>query len=489
MRSTHNALLPYPQLSTSVRSAAVFPTLHNKALVSVGQFCDDGFKVIFTAEQVRLTKDDLTIIGSRNKSDGLYYIKLTPDAVTNPVRSPSPNSAAFNVYTMQTKRDLVQYLHRAAFSPVISTWTAAIDAGHFSTWPGLTSQLVRKHLPASIATAKGHRRQDRQNVRSTKPKPSPPLSDPQHVMTKPIFPSREPGIRANLVYCEALELTGKISTDQTGRFPTTSNRGNKYLMVLYDHDSNAILAEPLKSRSASELVRATTSLHRYLSERGLKPTFQVLDNECPDSLKQFFRTHDVSFQLVPPYIHRTNAAEKAIGCFKDHFIAGLCSLDPSFPLHLWDRLIPQATLTLNLLRTSNINPRLSSEAQLNGSFDFNRTPLAPPGTKVLVYDTPDHRRTWAAHGIDGWYIGRAPEHYRCYRVYIPKTRAERTAKTVDFFPHDCPIPHTSSADAATAAACALADALTHPTPPPPLPPSAMSKCEQSRNYPKSSTTP
>jgi hypothetical protein len=307
MRSTHKALPPFPQLSASVRSAAVFPTLHNKALVSVGQFCDDGFKVIFTAEQVRLTKDDLTILGSRYKSDGLYYIKLTPDAVTSTDASvsnlpaPSLNSAASNVYTMQTKRDLVQYLHRAAFSPVISTWTAAIDAGHFSTWPGLTSQLVRKHLPASIATAKGHRRQDRQNVRSTKPKPAPPLSDIQHVMTTPIFPSREPGIRANLVYCEALELTGKISTDQTGRFPTTSSRGNKYLMVLYDHDSNAILSEPLKSRSASELVRATTSLHRYLSKRGLKPTFQVLDNECPDALKHFFRTHDVSFQLVPPY--------------------------------------------------------------------------------------------------------------------------------------------------------------------------------------------
>ena len=57
--------------------------------------------------------------------------------------------------------DLVQYLHRACFSPVVKTWTHAIDAGFFTTWPGLTSALVRKHLPKSLAMAKGHLRQDR----------------------------------------------------------------------------------------------------------------------------------------------------------------------------------------------------------------------------------------------------------------------------------------------------------------------------------------
>jgi hypothetical protein len=34
------------------------------------------------------------------------------------------------------------------------TWIKAIEAGHFTTWPGLTADLVRKHLPKSIATTK-----------------------------------------------------------------------------------------------------------------------------------------------------------------------------------------------------------------------------------------------------------------------------------------------------------------------------------------------
>ena len=41
-----------------------------------------------------------------------------------------------------TKLDLAQYLHAACFSPVKSTWARAIDNNHFSTWPGLTLQLI-----------------------------------------------------------------------------------------------------------------------------------------------------------------------------------------------------------------------------------------------------------------------------------------------------------------------------------------------------------
>ena len=152
-------------------------------------------------------------------------------------------------------------------------------------------------------------------------------------------------------------------------------------MVLYDHGSNAIIAEPIKLRSEHKLIRAYYDLHTHLSNRGLAPQVQMLDNECPVGLKQVMRNAGVTFQLVPLHLHHTNAAERAIDTYKYHLITGLSSCDPSFPLHLWDRLIPKATPTLNLLRQSRINPRLSDEAQLNGDFDFNCTPLATPQHK------------------------------------------------------------------------------------------------------------
>ena len=177
----------------------------------------------------------------------------------------------------------------------------------------------------------------------------------------------------------------------------------------------------------------------------------MLDNECPAGLKQVMQNDDVAFQLVPPHLHSTNVAERAIATYKDHIIAGLNICDPSFPLHLWDRLIPQTTLFLILLRQSWMNPCLSAEAQLNGAFDFNCTPLAPPSTKFLVFEDPGVRRTWPPHGVTGWYISRAPEHYRCYRVYIPKTRADRIINNVECFPYNFTVPIGSSADAAVSA--------------------------------------
>ena len=173
---------------------------------------------------------------------------------------------------------------------------------------------------------------------------------------------------------------------------------------------------------------------------------------------------DENFQLSPLHRHRTNHSDKAIGTFKEKLIASICSYDPSFPMHLWDRNIPQATLTLNLLCPSRINPCLSAKAQLNGHFNFNATPLSPPGTKVRIYETLDQRQSWAPHVVDGWYIGPAYKHYRCYQVYVPTMSSERIAKMLQFFPNKYPVPKLSSAHNTAQVSQELTKALLNPAP-------------------------
>ena len=114
-------------------------------------------------------------------------------------------------------------------------------------------------------------------------------------------------------------------------------------MVLYDYDSNAILTEPLKNNTTSELLRAQTRLTQYFLDRGLKPTALHIYNECPEALQSFSRANSIYFQLCPPSNHRTNQADKAIDTWKCHFLAGLSGVDPSFPLRIWCRLLPQST--------------------------------------------------------------------------------------------------------------------------------------------------
>jgi hypothetical protein len=133
-------------------------------------------------------------------------------------------------------------------------------------------------------------------------------------------------------------------------------------------------------------------------------------------------------------------------------------------MHLWDRLLPHAVITLNILGTSRINPKLSAATHIFGQYDFNRSPMAPPGTRIIAHYTPNRRRTWAPHGQDGWYIGPALEHFRCYTVYITKTRGERLVETVEFSPEKFTLPFPSALELATQAAVDLTHALLHPQP-------------------------
>ena len=99
---------------------------------------------------------------------------------------------------------------------------------------------------------------------------------------------------------------------------------------------------------------------------------------------------------------------------------------------MWGRLLYQSYITLNILHTTRINPTLSAYNMIWGAFYFNRTPIRPPGCKIIVHEKPGKRRAWAFNGVPGFYIGPFINGYRTYKFYTPKTRAEKSAETVYF---------------------------------------------------------
>jgi hypothetical protein len=135
-------------------------------------------------------------------------------------------------------------------------------------------------------------------------------------------------------------------------------------MVLIDVNSDAILVEPMKNRTSGEMIRAYQTLIDHLHTAGSIPKLHVLDKECSQDFRDTIRLNGMTFQLVPPHDYWRNLAEKAIQTFKDHFIAILCGTDKSFSLTLWDRLLPQAKHTLNLIRPSRMTPTISSYTYL-----------------------------------------------------------------------------------------------------------------------------
>jgi hypothetical protein len=132
---------------------------------------------------------------------------------------------------------------------------------------------------------------------------------------------------------------------------------------------------------------------------------------------------------------------------------------------LWDRILPQAELTLNLLlRTSRQHPQLSAAAHFHGMVDYNKTDFAPPECKIIAHEKTSKRRTWAPHGQLGYYLGQAMHHYRCQNIYISATASKRIVDTLESPPRNSPMPQLSSTNRLIMAANDIINTLKHPHP-------------------------
>ena len=120
----------------------------------------------------------------------------------------------------------------------------------------------------------------------------------------------------------------------------TSNAGNQYVMIAY-HSSNLILTQPFATRKDKHRTEAYNTIMMRLKAAGLDVDLQVLNNEASKDYKEVMvNKWKVNYQLVPPDMHRRNAAERARRTFKAHFISILAGVDDDFPSHLWDLLVP-----------------------------------------------------------------------------------------------------------------------------------------------------
>ena len=77
---------------------------------------------------------------------------------------------------------------------------------------------------------------------------------------------------------------------------------------------------------------------------------------------------------------------------------------------------------------------------MNSTHDFNKVPLAPQGTKVIIHNKSGTRMSWEYRGKQAWYVGPAHNHYCCFRCYVPETNQELVVDTLTFIPNKTPLP-------------------------------------------------
>ena len=111
-------------------------------------------------------------------------------------------------------------------------------------------------------------------------------------------------------------------------------------------------------------------------------------------------------------MHRQNSAEWAIQTCKNNVITGLSTTNPYFPIREWDCLHFQFLIALNLLHNARVNPAILSYDYLYCPFDFNKSSMAPPGTREVFHDKPGNCMSWGHHVTPGWYIGASLDQSR-----------------------------------------------------------------------------
>ncbi len=64
-------------------------------------------------------------------------------------------------------------------------------------------------------------------------------------------------------------------SDQTGMFPVVLSKGNKYVMVLHDINSNLPWAESMGNQTGGELILARNRALTRMRRQGINPKHQI----------------------------------------------------------------------------------------------------------------------------------------------------------------------------------------------------------------------
>ncbi|EJK62784.1 hypothetical protein THAOC_16590 [Thalassiosira oceanica] len=425
-RGRHRTAIEINSATGAAGSATVAPI--RDSLESTTKYADEGFVVVQHPHFDGITvhrKEDVVIdwsskpirTGWRDTETDLYrwelraplserqqtWLQGESPTVTQAIldtRLPEGTTVlAHNVYELPSIREAVRFMHAVCGFPAKSTWIKAIRNKHYVGWPLLTVTNVHKHFPETVETPRGHLNQSRAGVRSTRPK-AVPLAEPEEPDVKRAF-----NVKERDVYIKIIDPTDAIHSDQTGKFPVRSRAGNNYIMVMCHVDTAAVLAEPMKNRTAKEMIRA----YKVLLARG--------------------DPQDMPATTCPPGSHRANRAEVSIKAFKQHFLSILAGVAADFPKSYWDVVLPQVLLTLNLLRKSHAAPTVSAHAHFCGQHDYNAQPLLPIGQSAEVFIRKDERKSWGFHSRPAWYLYTSEDHYRTHMFLMKETKTQRLSDT------------------------------------------------------------
>jgi hypothetical protein len=291
-------------------------TLTNNGCTTVFLPGHEGVNV-FHANDVKISSIAPPALQGWRDNRGLWMVPVTNETTIS--QNIDVAETAMSVYDLPNTKEVVRFLHAALGTSTRAKLLTAAQHGNLVTFPGMTPENVSRHFPESDETQKGHTKQTKQGVRSTK------ILDKDAMLGL----QQKPGSNTQRhVYLMVFDATKKsVFSDQTGKFHITSARGSKYIMVAVELDGNYIDGKPIQSRKAMSLTKANQAIFQHWKATGvICPNWQILNNKAPEELKQAIRENKCRVELTPADQYRRNAAERAIRTFKGHFISVLAGV-------------------------------------------------------------------------------------------------------------------------------------------------------------------
>ncbi len=206
---------------------------------------------------------------SRTRKNGLWYLPIRQQSknVTYAIHDDSQQvqPTANSAYHTSTLAETIKFIHQCMFSPTLETFCKAIDNDQLIGFPPITSNQVRKFLPESTATAKGHMNRTRKGVRSTTKHVQPEYIEAD--FRPPI--DEEANVELFIGATIAEQNEGTIYTDNTGKFPVKSYHGKRIQFVVYEYRSNAIIVKTLRNETDKSMVEAFQEVYEYLTQQSI----------------------------------------------------------------------------------------------------------------------------------------------------------------------------------------------------------------------------
>ena len=100
---------------------------------------------------------------------------------------------------------------------------------------------------------------------------------------------------------------------------------------------------------------------------------------------------------------------------------------PDYPRNLWDIIVPQTELALNLLRQARLDHTKSAWEAFAGPLNYDATPLGPLGCEVISHKKTDTRNSWDFRGEPAWNFGVSLKYYRCQNIIAKGTQSSRVS--------------------------------------------------------------